>query len=113
MIRYHKYKIKETDRFDVIDFPKVEAELEEMVKIIAAVPAIYKEQMIISYLEDHSLENEWIETNPELAGLLKEEHFNASHTKALFESCMENKNFRLDLEGFIKEVLAEKILLTV
>ncbi len=107
MMRYNKYHIRDTDRFDPNDFPKVQAELENIVLAITGIPEINKEQIIISYLKDHPLEDDAITGNPELTRLLAAGHFITENIKALFESCRSNKAFLLDFEGYIRETLAE------
>ncbi len=107
MNRYNKYNIKEKDRFDINDFPKVQVELEDMLKATEGIPATNKEKIIINYLRDHSLEKEWMDSNPELIQLLKSGQFIPTHIEALFESCRANKHFLRGFEDYIRENLAE------
>ena len=106
MNRYHKYHIKGTDSFNPGDFPKVQAELDDMFKAARNVTARHTEKIIISYLKDHSLEKEWIKENPELTRLLRDGHFITAEMEALFHSCTTNKSFSQGFEDHIRETLA-------
>ena len=107
MNRYNKYNIKETDRFDSNDFPKVQLELEDMLKATEGIASTNKDQIIITYLRDHSLEKGSEEINPELTRLLTGGLFVTTHIEALFESSRANKHFQRGFEEYIRESLAE------
>jgi hypothetical protein len=107
MNRYNKYNIKEKDRFDANDFPKVQVELDDILKATEGVPAINKEEIIISYLKDHSFKQEWVDSQPELTRLLSHGHFVTSHIESLFESGRTNKYFVQGFEDYIRETLAQ------
>ena len=107
MNRYNKYNIKETDRFDSNDFPKVQVELEDMLKATEGITSTNKDEIIITYLKDHSVENGSGENNTELAQLLNDGHIVTTHIEALFESSHANKHFKRGFEDYIRESLAE------
>ncbi len=107
MNRYNKYNIRETDRFDSNDFPKVQVELEDMLKATEGVSSTNKDQIIITYLRDHSLEKGSEEINPELTRLLTGGHFVTTHIEALFESSQANKAFQRGFEDYIREALSQ------
>ena len=107
MNRYNKYNIRETDRFDSNDFPKVQLEIEDMLKATEGIASANKDQVIITYLRDHLLEKGSENNNPELTRLLTEGHFVITHIEALFESSRANKDFQRGFEDYIRESLAE------
>ena len=107
MNRYNKYNIKETDRFDSNDFPKVQVELEDMLKATEGISSTNKDQIIITYLKDHSLEKGSEEINSELAKMLTDGSLVTTHIEALFESSRANKHFQRGFEDYIRESLAD------
>lgn len=107
MNRYNKYNIKEKDRFDANYFPKVQVELDDMLKATESIPAINKEDIIISYLKDRSFKQEWVDSQPELTRLLSHGYFVTSHIESLFESGRANKHFIQGFEDYIRETLAQ------
>ncbi len=57
--------------------------------------------MIISFLKDHSLLNEWIKANPELTKAITSGAVFTGALESLFEACRENKLFQKQLEIFL------------
>jgi hypothetical protein len=111
MNRYKKYHIKNTDRFNPYDFPKVQDELTGMINATQLIPAMNKEKIIISYLKDHSIENDLVSHHPELVSLLTGKQFSTSDIESLFDSCRHNQHFLSGFEDFIRHSLAEQPLL--
>jgi hypothetical protein len=107
MNRYHRYHIKETDRFDANDFPKVQVELDDILKAAENIPAKNKEEIVMAYLKDHALEKEVTDSSPELSRLLTGGTLVTTHIEALFESCQANKPFLRGYEEYIREILAQ------
>ncbi|MBK6935782.1 MAG: hypothetical protein IPH18_02030 [Chitinophagaceae bacterium] len=103
---FTKYNINDTDIFNLSDFPKVEREMNNMLIRIANTPENNKAEIIISFLKDHSLKNEWFAVNPELARLISGRYFTTSHLECLFESCQKNKHFTREYEDCIRKAIA-------
>lgn len=103
MIHYHQYHIKATDHFTASDFPKVQAELDTIVKDPRGHAPGMKGEIILSYVKDHSLKKEWLEIHPELTTLLTGRHFTTVNLEALLESSRQNKPFRESLEAYIRQ----------
>lgn len=97
--------IGETDKFNPDNYPHMVAEIAGMLKAISHIPVYYKRDIVISYLKDHSIKNEWIAANPDLATLLVSGKVSTTHIEALFECCRWNKAFRFDLEQYLKRKL--------
>ncbi|HYM93148.1 MAG TPA: hypothetical protein VET23_03350 [Chitinophagaceae bacterium] len=106
MFQYKKYKIKSTDSFQPDDFPKVIDELTDLSKSITGTPAIYKEDILISFLKNHSLNNDWLKANPELTGLITSGAFSTGHLESLFDSSEMNKQFQQEYENYIREKIS-------
>jgi len=100
-MQYSKYNIKETDTFNAYDFPKVQGEIDDIIKASRKVKSGIKGEIILSYLKDHSLKKEWMDESPELTTLLTDNHFTTAHIEALFESCRQNKPFLKGFEDYV------------
>jgi hypothetical protein len=103
MFQYRQYNIKNTDRFHADDYPKVVNELEDINNGIAGLPGIHKEDIIISYLKDHSIENAWLSANPSLAELCTSGRLVTTNLRSLFESCRINDQFSEAFEQYIRK----------
>ena len=103
MHRYRQYNIKNTDKFQPDDYPKVLTELEEINSEIAGLPAIHKGDIIISYLKDHSLNKTWLSANPAVTELLNSGRFVTANLKSLFECCQVNDQFSEAFEEYIRK----------
>ena len=106
MIQYKKYNIKDTDSFEASDFPKVQGELEDIIKVSQGSSSEMKGENILTYLKERSIKSEWVEGNHELTALLTGKGFTTSHIEGLFESCQQNKSFLKSYEDYIKQELA-------
>ena len=100
---YNSYNISEHDKFNPNDYPVVTHELIVLNEGIAGVPVHHKADIIISFLKDHCLKNNWISANPKLIKLLTSGLFPVSHIESLFVSCRKNKAFLHDFEAYLKE----------
>ena len=70
MRHYNKYLVKIDDRFDPESFPSVSEEVISIRQRIEHLPSFYKADIIVSFLKDHSLQDNWIKGNPELVELI-------------------------------------------
>src|SRR5690242_4168486 len=100
-MQYSKYKIKETDTFNAYDFPKVQGEIDDMIKASRKMNCGSKGEIILSYVKDHALKKEWMDNSPELTTLLTNNQFSTFHIEALFESCRQNKSFLKSFEEYL------------
>lgn len=101
--KYNKYLVGLTDRFDPADYSAINDEIDIINERTNTSPADFKAEIIISFLKDHSLQNSWIATNPELTGLVTSQTLFTGSIEALFDSCRSNPVFRQDFEGYLKE----------
>ena len=99
---YSKYHIKESLKFNILDFPKVELELLIMKNAITEAPNDFKEPMIISFIKSLCLKTEWVAANPGLAKLLNGNSFSTAQSATLFESAKYNSSFSNAFEEHIR-----------
>jgi hypothetical protein len=107
---YKKYDIQLSEAFLPENYPEMVSELAVMNKQIQSYPIYYKENIVISYFKDHSLNKDWIEANVKLAKMVTSNTMKSSHMESLFEACRKNKSFLIDFESYIKkEILKQGI----
>ena len=110
MFQYKKYLIKNTDQFDPEYYSFVADELEVMIDQTEHVASSFKAEIIVYFLKDLSLKDEWIAANPELARLVTSKTLSAGNIRALFESCHNNPVFGQQLEAYLKRKIIEKYI---
>lgn len=94
------------DIFNPDKTPEMVKELTALNEGIAHTPVYFKAEIIISYLKNHSLKNDWINANPKLAELMISNSFVTVHIESLFEFCRSNHLFLHGFESYItKQVL--------
>jgi hypothetical protein len=108
MFQYNKYLIKETDQFDPNDFAFVEEEMNIIREQTKNLPPFFKIEMIISFLKNHSLANEWTNKNPELTELITSGALSGGNIESLFASCRNKPFFSHQLEQYLVKIFSEK-----
>ena len=106
MFQYRRYNIKDTDQFQPDDYPKVLNELTDINKDTAGLPGLHKEDILLSFLKDQSVNSDFLNANPAFGGLVTSRHFNTIHLESLFDSCRLNQTFTRELEKFIRESIS-------
>lgn len=101
MKHFTKYLISDTEQFIPENFSLINDEVLFVNEHVKHLPAFYKEEMIVSFLKDHSLQNHWIKTNPELTSLVTSGSLFTGSIESLFESSKKNPSFRLGLEKYL------------
>jgi hypothetical protein len=107
MFQYNKYLVKETDQFDPNEFSFVAEEMTVIREQTEHLPPFFKSEMIVSFLKDHSLANEWTKKNPELTELIASGALSARNIKSLFQSCKNRPFFRQQMEQYLKNAFSE------
>jgi hypothetical protein len=102
----HTYKIKELDTFIEQLYPNVVEEVIGIRKRSAEMKSPHKADIIVSFLKDHSIKSEWLQTNKDISKLMTSGSLNVSHLESLFGSCRQNAIFLSGLESYIKSSLA-------
>jgi hypothetical protein len=105
---FNKNTISSSDKFIPDNYPQVISELKIMNEQIRHVPIYYKENIVISYFKDHSINRVWANSNEQLTMMVTSGIISSLHIESLFESCRQNKIFLHDLEAYIKKELYEK-----
>lgn len=108
MLPYNKYLIKHTDRFDPASFSSVHEEVIAINAQTGHLPVLFKPEIIVSFLKDHCLQNNWMKGNPGLTALVTSGSLFTGHIELLFESCRNNPGFRQDLESYLQEGFTER-----
>ena len=103
---YKKYLIGKADNFDPDYFTFVADDLAVMINQTAHVAPDFKSEIIVSFLKNHCLQNEWVAANPELVQLVTSKSVHSGNIESLFESCQNNPVFGQQLETYLKNKLA-------
>lgn len=93
------------DIFNPETMPEMVKELSAIKEGTAHMPVYFKAEIIISYLKNHSIKNEWITANPKLANFMIDGLFKTKHIESLFEFCRMNQPFRHAYENYIQQRL--------
>lgn len=105
MKHYEKYLISPTQKFKRSDFLFIADEMLAINQKTANLPNTFKGSIIISFLKTHSLMNNWIVENPQLAEMISSGTVSAGKTEALFESSRNNAPFQQELECYVNELI--------
>lgn len=91
------------DIFNPEKTPEMVKELSALNEGTAHTPVYFKTEIIISYLKNHSLKNEWITANPKLADIMINGLFKTKHIESLFDYCRMNQSYRRSYENYIQQ----------
>ena len=103
----HRYIIKNGEQFNAHNCPTVMSQLKALQEGMAGLPLINKDDIVISFLKNHSVSNEWIASNPEVAKKMCTSSFAVFELEAYFEGCKDNKSFLADFEKTIRTTLQD------
>jgi hypothetical protein len=101
MRQYNKYLVKNTDQFDAASFPFIDDEIANVNRQINHLPSSFRNEIMISFLKDHFLQNTWTEANPVLAKLVTSGSLFSGDIESLFDSSRENPVFTQHLERYL------------
>ena len=107
MFEYPKYLVKEGDKFEPEVFSSVIDEMTTLKEQTRNVSPAFKADILVSFLKDHSLDDNWIKANPELTKLIRTGSLSTANIEALFESCRNKPLFRKQMEDFLKRSFSE------
>jgi hypothetical protein len=102
---YNRYNVNSGDAFQRELYPNVINELEEIGRNTSRMSSDFKNEIIISFLKDHSLQVDWIAKNPKVAKFMTSRSVCTSHLESLFQSCRGNDSFLSGFEEFVKKKL--------
>jgi hypothetical protein len=101
-----KYLVGASEKFKSENYPLVNVEVTVINEKTFNAPLFYKDEIIISFLKDHSLHYDWIHANPELAELVTSGEMFTGSIESLFEASRNNLDFREDFEQYLAERFA-------
>ena len=103
--RYKRFLIKADDHFDEFNYPRLQDDMESIKAGIAHLPADFRNEMIISFVKDKFIKEEWTAINPSLAEKINSKSLAIECLEELFDSCSNNDMFRQELEMYIRKML--------
>ena len=110
MKQYNKYLVSTHDKFMPEGFSSICDEVQNIREKTINFPAFYKAEIIVSFLKDHYLQNNWIDANPDLTVLVSSGELFTGNIESLFESCRNNPGFRKDLEDYLTESFTNNVI---
>jgi hypothetical protein len=102
MVLYHKYLIGESDLFDPFRFVQLDTDLALIQTGTSSVSPDHRADMVLSFLNEHSIKMEWSNANPELAHMIHSGSLPFGDIQALFHSCRNHPVFKQGLEQYIR-----------
>jgi histidyl-tRNA synthetase len=103
MTALHNSSVEIVDQFNSNDFPLVVNQLVILRTALASLPSANKVDIVISYLKNHCIKNEWIESNQPVCEKMVAGLVAVSHIENFFDGCKNNKSLLADFEGFVEK----------
>ena len=107
MFAYKKYLIREKDQFDPEQFSFLTDDIAIIKDQIEHVPPFFRTEILVGFMKNHSLNNEWKNVNPQLAEMVSDGSLSSRNIESLFESCAGSPVFRQQLEEYLKRSFSE------
>ena len=104
---FNKYLVKTTDQFNPEYFSSINEEIDSINAQIGYLPVVFKSEIIVSFLKDHSVQNNWIKANPGLATLVTSGSLFTGNIKSLLASSRNNPAYRQDFESYLIKKFTE------
>lgn len=102
MSMYHKFLIKETDRFDPANFPELKTCLEQIVLQLNREPAGPKAEMLLSFVKDHCINSQFVLNHPKPAALISTKSLPLGVVEDMFEASKGNPSFRNNMKTYVR-----------
>ncbi len=99
---YNSYTITGAQHFDAAEYPLVVSEIELLSRDFLNMPGDHKADMLISYLKNHSIKNDWIDANPQAAKLTISNRFSTGEIESLFTAGRQYPGFLSEFEEYFK-----------
>jgi hypothetical protein len=93
--------VDEADRFSALNYPEVSQEMKRVACHVTSVPGVFKREILISYLKNHSIKVDWLADNDRLVKMITSGALKIRHTEQLFDARRRDKVFLVDFEGYI------------
>jgi hypothetical protein len=91
--------------FDIEKYPQVSDEVRILSDTIAGIRGYFKGEIVISFLKDHSVKNEWLTGNDDLVNLVTGGSCKIHHIERLFEKHSANRKFVEAFETYIENAM--------
>lgn len=101
MYQHKQFTLKNNEIFEPGRFASIREEIILINERTASLPAAFKANIIVTFLKDHSLSNEWIKANPQLTRSVTGGSLFTGAAEALFEASKGNILFQKQLETFL------------
>lgn len=101
MFTLNKFLIRPTDQFDPEYFKIINEEIAIVNTKTVDLPGLFKPEIIISFLKNHSIRNDFMKANPGLSALVTSGSLFTGHLESLFASCLNNPGYRQDFEAYL------------
>jgi hypothetical protein len=101
----HTYDIKQSDFFIADLYPHAVNEVMALKRKSIDINTPFKEQVVISFLKNHSITSIWLESDREICELMTSGSLKLSHLESLFNGCRQNQKFLEGFETYIKAQL--------
>jgi hypothetical protein len=106
MKHYNKYLVGPSDKFESTNYSPIDDEIRIINEKTHAFPVYFKTEIIISFLKDHSIQDNWIKANRELADIVTSGTLFTGNIESLFDSCRNHLGFRQGLEAYLTEKIS-------
>ena len=103
--RYKRFLIRNDYHFDEFNYPQLQENIESIKESISHLPADFRNEMILSFVKNQSIKEEWKKTNPTLAEKISSGSLPTECLQDLFDACSDNEMFRRELESYISKML--------
>lgn len=103
---YQKFLIRESERFDAVNFPQLKTCLEQIVAQLNREPAGPKAEMLLSFVKAHCINSRQVADHPALAALISTKSLPLGVMEDLFEASRTNPSFRNGMEAYIRDYFA-------
>jgi len=105
MFEYPRFLVKDTDQFNSYNFPMIEDDIEGINAGTAHFPGTYKQEMLISFMKYNSMNENWVEANPLLAGAISSGTLPLANIGSLFSCSKNNFDFREQMSEYLQNNL--------
>jgi hypothetical protein len=94
----HLYTVRYDDDYIVARFPLVEEELSALFIQVSPLPVAFRQEIILAFVANRTLETSWAEANPQLVQILTQGMVCTENIVALFNASAGNQIFRRAFE---------------
>ncbi len=105
MFTYQKYRIAQTDHFEVMQYPQINTDLKDIVLQLGDAAETPGTAMLLSFVKHHSISSVSVASYPALATMISNKELPLANLEELFEASKQNISFQKELESHIVAAL--------